>query len=144
MLMDTVQVGKLVCLDYTLSLPDGTLIDSTQDSGSWTYVHGHTPMPPGLARGLEGRRLGEHVRLTLAPEEAFGCVDPDAWQTFPKERFPTSLLHVGVEGELPGPNGTRIPYRVQAIDEATVTLDFNHPLAGQHVVFEVTVVHIQE
>ncbi len=142
--MHTVQVGKTVCLDYTLSLPEGTLMDSTQHRGSWTYVHGHTRMPPGLTRGVEGRRVGEHVRLELAPEEAFGRVDPDAWQVFPKERFPASMLQVGMEGELPGPSGTRLPYRVQAIDEEIVTLDFNHPLAGQHVIFEVTVIHIQE
>src|SRR5262245_14745660 len=140
--MAIVQSGKTVCLDYTLSFPDGTLIDSTQHSGSWTYVHGHTRMPPGLLRGVEGLSVGQHVRLELAPEDAFGPLDPDARQAFPKARFPASMLHVGVEGELPGPGGSLIPYRVRAIDEETVTLDFNHPLAGQHVVFEVTVIHI--
>jgi FKBP-type peptidyl-prolyl cis-trans isomerase 2 len=142
--MDTVQIGKTVCLDYTLSLLDGTLLDSTQQSGSWTYVHGHTRMPPGLARGVEGRRVGDHVRLELAPEEAFGPLDPDARQTFPKSRFPASMLHVGMAGEFPGPQSTLIPYRVHAIAEDTVTLDFNHPLAGERVVFEVTVIHIQD
>jgi FKBP-type peptidyl-prolyl cis-trans isomerase 2 len=139
-----VQVGKTVCLDYTISLPDGTLVDSTQLSGSWTYVHGHTRMPAGLARGLEGLRIGEHVRLELAPEDAFGLSDPDALQTFPKARFSNITLHVGMTGELPGPGSTLIPYRVHAMDQETVSLDFNHPLAGQHVVFEVTVIHIQD
>jgi FKBP-type peptidyl-prolyl cis-trans isomerase 2 len=82
--------------------------------------------------------------LDLAPEDAFGRSDPDAVQAFPKARLSTSLLHVGMEGELPGPDGSRIPYRVQAIDEETVTLDFNHPLAGQQIIFEITVIHIQE
>jgi FKBP-type peptidyl-prolyl cis-trans isomerase 2 len=141
--MHTVQAGKLVCLDYTLTLADGTLIDSTQSSGSWTYVHGHTHMPPGLSKGVEGLHVGDHVRLTLSPEDAFGPINPDAQQAFPKERFPASL-RVGMEGEFPGPNGTLIPYRVRAIDAETVTLDFNHPLAGQQVIFEVTVIHIQD
>jgi FKBP-type peptidyl-prolyl cis-trans isomerase 2 len=88
--------------------------------------------------------VGEHVRLELAPEDAFGASDPDAWQTFPKARFATSRLHVGMTGELPGPGGTLISYRVHAIDEENVILDFNHPLAGQHVVFEVTIIHIQD
>jgi FKBP-type peptidyl-prolyl cis-trans isomerase 2 len=142
--METVQVGKTVCLDYTLSLPDGTLVDSAQSSGTWTYVHGHTPMPPGRLKGVEGLRIGEHVRLALAPEDAFGRIDPDAVQVYPKARFPAAILRVGLSGEVPGPGGTVIPYRVCAIDEETVTLDFNHPLAGQQVIFEVTVIHVQE
>ena len=142
--MHTVQEGKTVCLEYTLFLPDGTLIDSSQSSGTWTYVHGHTPMPAGLSRGVEGLRVGEHVRLELAPEDAFGRIDPGACQTYPKTRIPTSKLYVGMAGEIPGPNGTIIPYRIHAIDEDTVTLDFNHPLAGQQVIFEVTIIHIQD
>jgi FKBP-type peptidyl-prolyl cis-trans isomerase 2 len=141
--MDTVQFGKLVCLDYTLCLADGTLIDSAQQSGTWTYVHGQTQMPSGLVKGVEGLGIGDHVRLALAPEDAFGALAPDALQEFPKERFPAAVLHVGFEGEFPGPGGSLIPYRIHAINEETVTLDFNHPLAGKHVVFEVTVVHIQ-
>jgi FKBP-type peptidyl-prolyl cis-trans isomerase 2 len=141
--MDTVQFGKIVCLDYTLCLANGTLIDSAERSGTWTYVHGQTQMPSGLVKGVEGLSVGDHVRLDLAPEDAFGIHDPEALQQFPKERFPTAVLHVGFEGELPGPGGSLIPYRIRAINEDMVTLDFNHPLAGQHVVFEVTVVHIQ-
>ena len=49
---ERVQAGKTVCLDYTLRLANGTLIDSAQQSGTWTYVHGHTRMPPGLHRGV--------------------------------------------------------------------------------------------
>ena len=141
--MDTVQFGKTVCLDYTLRLADGTLIDSAQESGTWTYVHGQTRMPSGLLKGVEGLGVGDHVRLELTPEDAFGLRHADALQAFPKERFPPAVLHVGFEGELPGPGGSLIPYRMHAIHEETVLLDFNHPLAGQHVVFEVTVVHIQ-
>jgi FKBP-type peptidyl-prolyl cis-trans isomerase 2 len=82
--------------------------------------------------------------LELVPEDAFGPANPEAVQAFPKGHFPASMLHVGVEGELPGPDGTRIPYRVQAIDAETVTLDCNHPLAGQQIIFEITVIHIQD
>jgi len=138
-----VRAGMTVCLDYTLSLSDGTLIDSAQQSGTWTYVHGHTRMPSGLVQGVEGLHVGDHVCLQLAPEEAFGALDQTAFQDFPKERFPAGVQRIGFEGEFPGPGGTLIPYRVHAIHEETVTLDFNHPLAGQHVVFEVTVIHIQ-
>lgn len=143
--MDTcIQNGKLVCLDYTLSLADGTMIDSAQQSGTWTYKHGYTRMPPGLSRGVEGLRVGDHVRLELAPEEAFGATQAEAFQEFSKARFPAAILQVGYTGELPGPGGSTIQYRVHAINEETVTLDLNHPLAGKHVVFDVTVVHIQD
>ena len=138
-----IEDGKMVCLDYTLSLPDGTIVDSAQQSGTWTYVHGETHMPPGLAKGVEGLKTGDEVRLELEPEDAFGATNPDAFQDLPKDRFPNAILQVGYEGELPGPGGTIIPYRIHAIGDETVTLDLNHPLAGQAIVFDVTIIHIQ-
>ena len=141
--MDTVQFGKTVCLDYAIHLADGTLVDSAEQSGTWTYVHGQTQMPAGLVKGVQGLAVGDRVRLELAPEDAFGVLDAEARQEFPKERFPNAVLYIGFEGELPGPGGSLIPYRIHAINDETVTLDFNHPLAGEHVVFEVTVIHIQ-
>src|SRR5262245_65914958 len=85
-----VQAGKLVCLQYTLSLANGTPVDSSSESGTWTYVHGHTRMPAGLVKGVEGLTEGDHVRLTLAPEDAFGAMDPGAFQQLPKARFSAS------------------------------------------------------
>lgn len=141
---ERVQAGKTVCLDYTLRLANGTLIDSAQQSGTWTYVHGHTRMPPGLHQGVEGLGVGDAVRLDLAPAEAFGCIDPAAFQEVPREQFPASARHLGFEGEFAGPDGSIIPYRIHAINDTTVTVDLNHPLAGEHVVFEVTVIHVQD
>jgi FKBP-type peptidyl-prolyl cis-trans isomerase SlpA len=139
-----IQDGRTVCLDYTLCLADGTVIDSAQQSGTWTYVHGHTKMPPGLAKGVEGLGIGDQVRLDLAPEDAFGALNPDAFHDVPKPRFPASVLQVGYAGEMPGPNGSIIPYRIHAINEETVTLDLNHPLAGERIIFEVTIIHVQD
>jgi FKBP-type peptidyl-prolyl cis-trans isomerase 2 len=139
-----VEAGKVVCLEYVLSLLDGTVIDSTQGSGLWTYVHGETRIPPGLARGIEGLGVGAHTRLELAPAEAFGDIDPAAFQDVPKGLIPAVALRVGYTAELPGPGGTLIPFRIHAIHENTVTLNLNHPLAGEHVVFEVWVRHIQD
>ena len=139
-----IQTGKMVCLDYALFLADGTLIDSTAEGGVWTYVHGRTKMPPGLEKGLEGLGVDDHVRLTLAPEEAFGPIDPTAFLDLPRASVPATALQVGFSGELPGPEGSLIPFQVHTIHADTVTLDLNHPLAGQHVVFEVTIRHIQD
>ena len=139
-----IQLGDTVCLDYKLSLTDGTVIDSAEQSGTWTFVHGYTKMPPGLARGVEGLRVGDEVRLDLGPEDAFGDANPDAYHDVPKPDVSASVLRVGYAGEMPGPNGTIIPYRIHAIHEETVTLDLNHPLAGERVIFEVKVIHIQD
>src|SRR5215510_3583702 len=111
----SVQTGKTVCLQYTLSLANGTPVDSSSESGTWTYVHGHTRMPAGLVKGVEGLTEGDHVRLTLAPEDAFGTVDQDAFQQLPKARFPTSALHVGFSSEVAGPGGSIITFRIHAI-----------------------------
>jgi FKBP-type peptidyl-prolyl cis-trans isomerase 2 len=138
-----VESGKIVCLEYVLSLADGTVIDSTEGSGLWTYVHGETRMPPGLVNGVEGLEVGDHTRLELAPEEAFGPVDPHAFQDMPRGSVPLTALQVGLTGELPGPGGSLIPFKIHAVHGDTVTLDLNHPLAGQDVIFEVWVRHIQ-
>jgi FKBP-type peptidyl-prolyl cis-trans isomerase SlyD len=136
--------GKIVCLSYTLSLQDGTRVDSSDDSGTWTYVHGQTKMPVGLVQGLEGRKEGEHIRLELPPEAAFGAIDPTAFHQLPKEHFPTSALYVGYSTEVAGPEGSVIAFRIHAIHDETVTINLNHPLAGEQVVFDVTVVHVQD
>src|SRR5574341_241721 len=140
----SIQDGKIVCLQYTLSLTNGTLVDSSTASGTWTYVHGETRMPPGLARGIEGLKTGDRVRLELAPEDAFGRVDPEAFQQLPRERFPDSALYGGYSGEVAGRGGSIIAFRIHAIQDDTVTVDLNHPLAGEHVVFDVTVIHVQD
>ena len=139
-----VEAGKVVCLEYVVSLVDGTVIDSTEGSGLWTYVHGETRVPPGLSKGIEGLEVGAHARLELAPEEAFGAIDPAAFQDLPRGMVPAEAIRVGFTGELPGPGGTLIPLRIHAIHEDTVTLNLNHPLAGEHVVFDVWVRHIQD
>jgi FKBP-type peptidyl-prolyl cis-trans isomerase 2 len=139
-----VQAGKTVCLQYTLSLANGTPIDSSSDSGTWTYVHGHTRMPAGLVQGMEGLVEGDHVCLELAPEDAFGAVDLEAFQQLPRARFPNSALYIGYSGEVAGPGGSIIAFRIHAIKDDTVTIDLNHPLAGERVVFDVTVVHVQD
>jgi|SRR5215470_10688656 len=139
-----VQDGKVVCLQYTLSLANGTLVDSSTASGTWTYVHGQTRMPTGLVQGVEGLKAGDQVRLELTPEDAFGRVDPEAFQQLPKERFPNSALYIGFSGEVAGPGGSIIAYRIHSIQDDTVTVDLNHPLAGEHVVFDVTVIHVQD
>ena len=138
-----VEAGNTVCLEYVLSLTDGTVVDSTEGSGLWTYVHGETRMPPGLASGLEGLGVGDHARLELSAEDAFGPINPAAFHDVPRAMVPATALQVGLTGELPGPDGTLIPFRIHAIQEETVTLDLNHPLAGQDVIFDVWVRHIQ-
>ncbi len=140
----SVQTGKTVCLQYTLSLANGTLVDSSTASGTWTYVHGHTRMPAGLTKGVEGLKAGDRVLLELTPEEAFGRVDPEAFQQLPRERFPDSTLYVGYSSEVAGPGGSIIAFRIHAIQDDTVTINLNHPLAGEHVVFDVTVIHVQD
>jgi FKBP-type peptidyl-prolyl cis-trans isomerase 2 len=139
-----IQDGKTVCLEYTLSLANGTLVDSSAQSGTWTYRHGHTRMPAGLEKGVAGLRVGQQVRLELAPEEAFGPIDAAAFQTLPAAQFPAATLYVGYAGEIPGPAGTTIVFRIHAIEGDIVTLNLNHPLAGEHVIFDVTVLHVQD
>ena len=95
----------MVCLEYVLSLVDGTVVDSTEGSGLWTYVHGETKMPPGLSRGVEGLEVGEHARLELSPEDAFGAIDPAAFQDVPRAMVPCVCPAGGLRWRIAWPWG---------------------------------------
>ena len=135
--------GSVVRFEYTLSDENGEIIQLTRGKDPVTYTHGQHEVIPGLEKGLSGMQVNEQKSIRLQPEEAFGPVDPHAFQDMPRGSVPLTALQVGLTGELPGPGGSLIPFKIHAVHGDTVTLDLNHPLAGQDVIFEVWVRHIQ-
>jgi FKBP-type peptidyl-prolyl cis-trans isomerase SlyD len=136
-----VAVGKniVVTLDYSVTDPDGALLDEGREA--LVYLHGHDGIFPRIEEALEGRRVGETVVVKLQPAEAFGEYDAELVQVESREDFPEEL-EVGMQFE-GAPEGSDeeefMLYRVTELTRDKVVLDGNHPLAGQALVFTCTV-----
>jgi FKBP-type peptidyl-prolyl cis-trans isomerase SlyD len=135
--------GLLVSLHYTLKDTGGNVIESSSGKEPLRYVHGQKMLIPGLEKELTGMKVGGEKHVTVKPEEAYGPVNKEAFQELPKEKIPPEGQKVGAILTGQGPQGQPIKARVHEVKEKTVVVDFNHPMAGKTLVFDVTVVDIQ-
>jgi FKBP-type peptidyl-prolyl cis-trans isomerase SlyD len=133
----------MVSLEYTLKSPDGKIIETSKGKEPLKYIHGQRMMIPGLERELSGMKVGGEKHVTVKPEDAYGKVDPNAVQEFPKDQIPPNGLQVGAVLAARTPEGGVVPMTVREIKEKTVVMDMNHPMAGKTLVFDVKIVDIQ-
>jgi FKBP-type peptidyl-prolyl cis-trans isomerase SlyD len=138
-----IQTGSMVAFDYTLTDESGTVLDSSKGKQPMHYLHGKGEIISGLEKELAGMSVGSEKRITVKPEEGYGPVDPRAFQEVPKDKLPPEALKVGTVLTATGPQG-QIPARVHEIKENTVIMDFNHPLAGKTLLFDVKVTEIKD
>jgi FKBP-type peptidyl-prolyl cis-trans isomerase SlyD len=134
--------GMSVSLQYKLSGEDGKTIESNQGKEPLTFVQGQHKLIPGLEKELAGMKVGQEKHVTVKPEEAYGPVNPNAVQEFPKDKVPPEGLKVGAILTARSPQGP-IQGRVTEVKDQTVVLDFNHPMAGKTLVFDIKVLDIQ-
>ena len=133
-----------VSIAYRLFDAAGSLQDTVPSHAPLRYVHGYAQVLPGLEDGLTGCELGEERVLELAPEDAFGEPDQSARLVIDRHDLPGAAeVSVGDEVIAEGSAGA-CAYRVVATTDQQLTLDLNHPLAGQLVRFEVEVVELRE
>ena len=140
----TVAEGKLVSLEYTLTLDDKSVVDSNVGAQALTYTHGSHQLIPGLEKALEGMTVGDTKQVTVAPAEGYGETDPKALQEVQKQLIPPDALKVGARLQGKGPSGQMVYPLVSEIKTDTVILDFNHPLAGKTLHFDVKVLDITQ
>ena len=138
-----VQPGSEVSFDYTLIDDNGKVVDSSKGKEPMHYVHGKGQIIPGLEKELAGMAVGSEKKVTIKPEDAYGPVNPQAFQEVPKEKLPPEALKVGTVLAAQGPAGQRVPVRVHEIKENTVIMDFNHPLAGKTLSFDVKITDVK-
>jgi FKBP-type peptidyl-prolyl cis-trans isomerase SlyD len=140
----TVSPGMRVSVEYTLRLEDKTVVETSVGSEPFTYVHGMQPIIPGLEKALAGMKVGESKQVTVPPEEGYGVVNQEAFVEVEKARLPSDAHHVGAQLQGQDPNGRVVRARVVETKDNTVVLDFNHPLAGKTLYFDVKVLNIQQ
>lgn len=131
----------VVSLEYILRLKDGEEIDRSDATSPFEYLHGYRNIIPGLEKALEGMSLGDEKEVIISPEEAYGERDEEKVLEFPRDAFPpTYQLEVG-ETVMMQNNQTGESFEAQIVDikSNAVTLDFNHPLAGETLHFQVKI-----
>ncbi len=135
---------KMVAIDYTLKDKDGKVIDSSKDAGALEYLHGHGNLISGLEKELEGKSAGDSFSVTIPPEEAYGTYNKELVVNVPKDQFDTDVeIEVGMQFQANTAGGGQI-VTVTAVTDKEVTVDANHPLAGQTLYFDVTVASVRE
>jgi FKBP-type peptidyl-prolyl cis-trans isomerase SlyD len=139
-----IQTGSMVAFDYTLTDDKGNVIDSSQGKEPMHYVHGKGEIISGLEKELAGMSVGGEKKVTVKPEEGYGPINPRAFQEVPKDKIPPDALKVGTVLMARDPQGQGIPARVHEIKENTVVMDFNHPLAGKTLFFDVKITEVKD
>jgi FKBP-type peptidyl-prolyl cis-trans isomerase SlyD len=135
---------KVVSIDYTLTGKDGQLIDTSQGRGPLEYLHGAGNIIPGLEQALEGKAQGEQVNVSVPPEHAYGTRDDRMVQAVPRAAFQGAQeIRPGMQFQAQTNGGPRL-ITVVAVAGDQVTIDANHPLAGQTLNFDVNVVGVRE
>jgi FKBP-type peptidyl-prolyl cis-trans isomerase 2 len=131
--------GRTVGLEYTLTLDDGTQVQTNVGGQPLSYVAGRNQIIPGLEDALRGHAVQDRVKVRVAPEQAYGLVDPDKVREVPLDKVPADARTVGTLLSAQGFDG---PIRVTEVKSDVVVLDFNHPLAGKALNFDVLVLSI--
>ncbi|WP_018719372.1 FKBP-type peptidyl-prolyl cis-trans isomerase [Arhodomonas aquaeolei] len=135
---------KVVAIDYTLKDNDGEVLDASPEGQPLQYLHGAGNIIPGLESALEGKAAGDDVSVTVEPAEAYGERDDRLQQEVPMEMFQgVDKVEPGMRFQAQTQAGTQV-VTVAAVDGETVTVDANHPLAGQTLNFEVKVSEVRE
>ena len=143
--MSKVANGNTITVHYKGTLEDGQMFDSSYERGDpITFQLGEGKMIPGFEKNLVGMEVGETKEFTITSEDAYGSPVPEGVQAVPKQMFPEDFVfEVGgvVQGQQ---DGNTLIGTILSEEEATVTLDFNHPMAGKDLTFNVEIVNIEQ
>ncbi len=141
---DTVQKDVVVTMEYTLHV-DHEEIDSSKGQPPLEFLAGHGNIISGLEREMIGMKLGESKDVVILPADGYGEFDEDAYMDVPRGEFPQDMpVEEGLELTVRDDAGQARYARVDNIEGDTVTLNFNHPLAGDELHFNVKVVGLRE
>lgn len=140
----TVQMGQIVELHYKGTFNDGTQFDSSYDRGQTIQVQvGNGQLIKGFESAIIGMKKGQTKSVTLAPEEAYGATNPEAFSTVQRNQFPEDYVFVeGSPVQGATEDGRPIFATIASFTDEDVTLDLNHPLAGKELNFDIELKNI--
>lgn len=139
----SISTGKKISLEYTLTV-DGEQLESNKEKDPLVYTHGEQQIIPGLESELNGLSIGESKQVTVKPEEGYGVINDQAYVEVKLEQIPEEARKVGANLMTKAQDGSPLRARVKELKDEIVVLDFNHPLAGKTLTFDVKVLKIEE
>ncbi|SFT34657.1 FKBP-type peptidyl-prolyl cis-trans isomerase [Sedimentitalea nanhaiensis] len=141
--MTQVKTGDTVSIHYTGTLLDGSTFDSSEGREPLEFEVGSGQIIAGLDEALPGMAVGDKKTVNVPCDQAYGAIQPQMRQSVPRSNIPDEIpLEVGLQLQAQAADGQAVPVTVVEIAEDEVTLDGNHPLAGQDLVFAIELVSI--
>ena len=146
--MSTVTVpiseGTRVFLNFSVSLEDGSEVDTNFGGDPVDFAVGDGSLLPGFERRLFGMTAGQRQMFRVPPEDAFGQPNENNVQRLPRDQFEEDIdLEIGLVFSFADAGGGELPGMIIAFDDDEVTIDFNHPLAGRTILFDVQVHRVE-
>tara|TARA_R110001599_G_scaffold145321_1_gene327589 strand:- start:39486 stop:39941 length:456 start_codon:yes stop_codon:yes gene_type:complete len=136
--------GTRVYVNFSVSLEDGSEVDSNFGGDPVAFVVGDGSLLPGFERLIFGMSAGQRHMFTVPPEDGFGQPNDNNVQYLPRSQFDDdSGLEIGVVYSFADASGGELPGLIVAFDDDEVTIDFNHPLAGRNILFDVLVHRVE-
>ena len=134
----------VVSIHYTLTNSEGQTIDKSDETSPFAYLHGKNNIVPGLETELTGKSVGDSLKVTVEPEKGYGEVNPELVQEVPRSAFDeVESIEVGMQFQASEDDGQSQLVTITDIQETTVTVDGNHPLAGETLTFDVKIEEIR-
>ncbi|MCG8672182.1 MAG: peptidylprolyl isomerase [Pseudomonadales bacterium] len=134
--------GKRVTLHFSVSLMDGSIVDTTKEKDPATFSVGDGSLLPGFEQALFGLKAGDKRSIFLQAQQAFGEHNEKNVQHMQRERFSEMDLEEGLVLSFSDPGGGELPGVVTSVSDSIVVIDFNHPLAGNDLTFDVEIINV--
>ena len=141
----SILTNKVISFNYTLKDDEGTILDSSANKEPLTFLSGSQQIIPKLEEALSGMIIGSKKNIKIAAADAYGEYSEDAIQKIKMDQFPKEAnIEVGMTYIANSPDGKQMPFLVSEINEQDVTVDFNHPLAGKDLEFDVELLDVRD
>ncbi|MFO8102082.1 MAG: peptidylprolyl isomerase [Dehalococcoidia bacterium] len=139
-----IAVNRIATYEFKVTDETGEILDSSEESGPYPYLHGNGHLIPGLESAMEGKSPGETFNVTVPPAQGYGVRDESLVQDIPRDRFAgMEMLYEGMMLEARYKDETRLMTIIR-MDDENVTVDGNHPLAGLTLNFDITIIDVRE
>jgi FKBP-type peptidyl-prolyl cis-trans isomerase SlyD len=139
-----IENDKMVSFEYVLRDANGHVIESTAEGKPAEYLHGHSPLLPAMISKLEGKCAGDELKIEISPENGHGYWNEDKVHVVPRKDL-SELPDLKIGSQLATKvEGHEIPVLVIDLDDESVTIDANHPLAGKDLVYEIKIASVRD
>jgi peptidylprolyl isomerase len=143
--MEQARNGHFVKIHYAIKLPDGRIMGASSGNKPLGFTIGKGKVLKGLEQGVIGMQTGQSRTIVVPPDQGYGQRNPELVITVNREELPTQNdIKVGRTVQYMNESGAMVNFLIIAADQDTVTLDANHPFAGQELIYEVTMISVEE